>query len=920
MNRILITSSVLILALLVLRQLFRTTISRRVQYALWALVLVRLLVPVNLPAMSISVLNAEPNAQTALTQTMVQEVYLLPVAQSPLSSFDATLTVQPGDTVETGDSFGYSVVSPDGQTVTKYAQRLTVLEILTYIWKVGIFVMACIFLLVNLRFWRGLRKNRIPYAVEGCKYPVYLCDGLPSPCLFGLIHPTIYLTQCAVGSPDRLHHVVAHEEAHARHFDHLWSLLRCVCLSIYWFHPLVWVAAIVSKVDCELACDESALRRLGTDQRLSYGQTLLALIPVHSSPGNPMLSATTMTAGKRQLKERITRIAENRKTVAVAILAMATLVLGISACTFTGPKSERVQPLTGTELAYFNEIFFNAGGYNIRNQFFSSLYEKPEDIDLFQLFYCGIPEGEISVTRSAPESEAELQQVYGGPDSMCPTYKLTTAEMDALLFQYTELTVADTQGLGLEHFTYLPEYDAYYWSHGDSNYRNQITFSSGTREDDLIHLYYNDDYMGGGWKCATLRAAEEGYYFVSNLPSEKPAIPPVLPEDDPVLTIPLDGLPPYEPEPMVVTRHTDDCAQRIENWSIDGHSVQTYRSTDGNFYAAVGYEDTSGATSDTLGVFLTLPESHSVFPFADLFGHSGAVISYFGQISEYSYGPINDYYYFADNGNPILLARAHGDTSSLDLDGDGANELASGTQIFYQRSGKVYEAPLPSLLAEAWPDMNFFDYGIWDTNGRFLTAHGHVTMPGWLDGSAYFQRYLYFTGDTLLVYKDTRATVDHVLGDIDAPEEVLADTKKQILSEYQATKSGEENALYDQNFDDWRITTLYKLNLDTLYTQLPDLNVEVYSFTCQFHSSTPDKVGIAGGAFIDADGWYGGWYRQESSPYSSPYLVYSIQDGQRTLLDSNLPQDASTDSPAFLESLLQTLKQGGLVPPSPTTE
>ena len=57
MKEILLTSSVLILALLLLRLLFRKTISRRVQYALWGLVALRLLVPVSLPAMELSLIH-----------------------------------------------------------------------------------------------------------------------------------------------------------------------------------------------------------------------------------------------------------------------------------------------------------------------------------------------------------------------------------------------------------------------------------------------------------------------------------------------------------------------------------------------------------------------------------------------------------------------------------------------------------------------------------------------------------------------------------------------------------------------------------------------------------------------------------------------------------------------------------------------
>ena len=58
MTEILITSSVLILALLVLRRVFREKISRRAQYALWLLVLARLLIPVSLPTAGFGVLSA----------------------------------------------------------------------------------------------------------------------------------------------------------------------------------------------------------------------------------------------------------------------------------------------------------------------------------------------------------------------------------------------------------------------------------------------------------------------------------------------------------------------------------------------------------------------------------------------------------------------------------------------------------------------------------------------------------------------------------------------------------------------------------------------------------------------------------------------------------------------------------------------
>ncbi|MBQ9720133.1 MAG: M56 family metallopeptidase, partial [Oscillospiraceae bacterium] len=214
---------------------------------------------------------------------------------------------------------------------------ITVQSILHIVWYIGIAAMALWFFAANLRFARKLRRTRVPLDGAESKYPVYLCDDIPSPCLFGLFRPAIYVTSAAAKDESRLHYVIAHEETHARHLDPLWSLVRSVCLAVCWFNPLVWLAAHCSRADCELACDEGVLARLGEAERVPYGETLLALVPVRRG-GDPMLAATTMTAGKRQMKERIQRIAENKRPLAVALVAALALTGIVCAATFTGAK------------------------------------------------------------------------------------------------------------------------------------------------------------------------------------------------------------------------------------------------------------------------------------------------------------------------------------------------------------------------------------------------------------------------------------------------------------------------------------------------------------------------------------------------------------------------------------------------------
>lgn len=137
---------------------------------------------------------------------------------------------------------------------------------------------------------------------------------------------------------DRLRYVLAHEEAHLRHGDPFWSLVRCACLVIWWFHPLVWLAAVLSRRDCELAADEAAVRRLGEAERLAYGRTLLDMVAQKPAPGTLLQTATTMHAGSKDLRTRITRIASARPMKAWA-LVLALLLAAIAAgCVFTGTQ------------------------------------------------------------------------------------------------------------------------------------------------------------------------------------------------------------------------------------------------------------------------------------------------------------------------------------------------------------------------------------------------------------------------------------------------------------------------------------------------------------------------------------------------------------------------------------------------------
>lgn len=912
MTEILITSSVLILALLVLRRVFREKISRRAQYALWLLVLARLLIPVSLPTAGFGVLSAaEPAVEAASSRLESRAVYVLPLDRAPAAEVPAASQTQPGQVVETGDSFGYPVLSSDGETVTRYARQLTASELLRYLWYGGMALTGLWFLAGNLRFRWKLRRRRRPYPVEGCPVPVYLAEGwLASPCLVGLLRPAIYLTPAAAAAEERQRHVIAHELTHRRHLDPLWSLLRSVCLVVYWFDPLVWAAALASRTDGELACDEAVLAGLDQEERLAYGRSLLALVPVRRTGGDPFLTATTMASGKRQMKDRIGRIAQARRTTALALTLALVLAAVTCAATFTAPAGAEDDgsgtapltgsddPLTGAELTYFAEEWFNGDDFNIRNQFLNSLYDRPEDIDLYNLFYCGsgLPE-----TISDQELAEEGNWATDG-ELICPLEKNSRANMDAVLTQYAGLTVEETNQVGLEGFSYREEYDAWYHAHGDTNYYPQVDITAGRRQGDLIHLYYRETFRPdrGDWGCVTLRDLGDGnYWFVSNQISEKPAIPTVYPAEGLELTMPLAEAEVWPLEAAETDRHSGDCAQELSGWLVNDRSVSLYLSTDGDLYIALIAAQSPAGSDEKVweaDVFLTIPDGAesadvAVSFFRDLFGYNGLVISY---------DDFTDYWAIPAEGGPILLARAPGEAAVIDLDGNGVDELAyadySGAHLwFLDAGGQLRHVDIDALLAEQWPNCLETEYWrSWDPWSRCLAVTGYVPLPGETDLAANAFRDLYFDGENLLLYRDTRTQTDHVLEGVSAPEDVLDAAKA-------ATLSYEEHYA---DYDDWRVESV-----EGPWTMtVGNLELEVWQFKYKWHAMNPANVILAGGMYITEDGWVCPGYS------GSDYLCFLLDgDGNRAELYAHIVNDGTPALDSFFWDTVRNLRAQGLL-------
>lgn len=336
-----ITSSALILVVLGVRYLFRETLSNRIRYALWGVVLLRLLVPfqMELPA----------NTSAALPLLATNLVPELPTAlERPVSPDTAATFIQiPAERLEERQPNGNPVFSftaadllnynPENNFLYVYQGGFTLGDMAVSLWLVGVGAAGAVMLASNLRFYGRLRKRRQTLEGTDTPIPIYVMEGLPSPCLFGVLRPAVYVTPAAAERPDTLRHVLAHELTHYRHRDHIWSVLRCLALAFHWYNPLVWLAVLLSKRDGELACDEGAVARLGEGERIPYGRTLVDMVAARSLRTADLLSCSTaMTGGKKSIQQRVARIVKRPETVKTALFAAMAMVALAAVFVFAG--------------------------------------------------------------------------------------------------------------------------------------------------------------------------------------------------------------------------------------------------------------------------------------------------------------------------------------------------------------------------------------------------------------------------------------------------------------------------------------------------------------------------------------------------------------------------------------------------------
>lgn len=313
-----LTANVAIVLVILLRLLLKKA-PKVISYALWGVVLFRLLCPVSIGS-NFSVYNLfDAPAQESGTITSVIEYVPSNIVHTEYPS--VALPVP-------GISDVINEALPQGQEQLVADPLEAPMSIATYVWMIGVLVMVIYSIGSYIRLRRKLS------VVVPLRDNIFIADDIKSPFVVGLFRPKIYLP-CNLGDKEQ-EYIILHEQHHIKRLDHVMKALAFLALAIHWFNPLVWVAFILASKDMEMSCDEAVIRKIGGNVRADYSASLLTL-----ATGRRIIAGTPLAFGEGDTKGRINNLSKWKKPAVWVVLVAVVACVVLAVCLLTNPSQTR---------------------------------------------------------------------------------------------------------------------------------------------------------------------------------------------------------------------------------------------------------------------------------------------------------------------------------------------------------------------------------------------------------------------------------------------------------------------------------------------------------------------------------------------------------------------------------------------------
>ncbi len=295
-----------IIAILVLAMKYilqKIGMPRKFTILLWFIIGFRLICPIAIST-DLSVFNLAPAENDIPQQVQIS------VQSNDLSENNYVVQNLPESNVE---------IKPNGE-----------LEILktgvSIIWLLGM----CSIVFFGIISYLMLKK-RLRFAIK-LQDNIYTADNIPTSFVFGIFAPKIYIPETV--DKNNLQYIIAHEQTHIKRADHITKIIAYIFLAIHWFNPLIWIMFKLFSSDIEFACDESAIAKIGFENKKDYLTTLMTSAMINKE--NKVL-LYSVCFSSNPTKRRIKNMMKLRKCpkiitlVGVGLCVLAFMIFGTNA-------------------------------------------------------------------------------------------------------------------------------------------------------------------------------------------------------------------------------------------------------------------------------------------------------------------------------------------------------------------------------------------------------------------------------------------------------------------------------------------------------------------------------------------------------------------------------------------------------------
>ena len=395
-----LTVSLAALVPLILRRLMKKRYPARMVCVVWAILALRLLIPVQLtlPQAPVQVMP-RTNYVVQSNQTAFRQAGL-PVAQNPARWVTGTQA----QTLSAAD--------------TGTVKTVDITDILLTLWLAG--VIACV-------LWQGIGYYRLIRSLKGTSQPVERADlhtilqeqcadlvidreiplrvssAADCPMLAGFIHPTLYLPDERISRTDAAF-IFRHELTHYKHGDLWLKLLLLAARCLHWFNPLVHLIARFAQEDIEAACDDAVVRGHDGAYRRAYGETILRSAIAQAQKRKALVSC--FGDDKKTLMRRFEGLFDKSvKKHGVALVVMIALLVGSLGCVVAVGEKKPNQTTEERALMMANTF---AQAYVDEDTEAFNKYLVPNSENLVDNFTTGAAVYKRYVTKYEPETQTAL--------------------------------------------------------------------------------------------------------------------------------------------------------------------------------------------------------------------------------------------------------------------------------------------------------------------------------------------------------------------------------------------------------------------------------------------------------------------------------------------------------------------------------